>query len=97
MGEQAGGYDGGMIHRLGIVFLVVSLTPCGFGLWGVLTDSGRRQFDEMAGIIPLAALVLGSLLALAGGGLVMLGSRKKVERAGSEVLSSGHKDLPKGP
>lgn len=97
LGNPSGSYDEGMIHRVGIVFLVVSLALCGLGLWGFLTDSGRRQFDEMAGIIPLVALVLGLFLALAGGGLVMLGSRKKVERAGFEVLSSERKDFPKRP
>jgi len=75
-----------MTHRLGIAFLMISLAPCAFGLWGVLTDSGRRRFDEMAGIIPLAALVLGSLMALAGAGLVLLGPRKKIEQAGFEVM-----------
>jgi hypothetical protein len=37
-----------------------------FGWWGVYTVSGRRQFDEMAGILPLASLALGGLLIVIG-------------------------------
>jgi hypothetical protein len=37
-----------------------------FGAWGCWTKAGQRQFDEMAGILPFAAL-------WAGGGLFTLG------------------------
>lgn len=37
-----------------------------FGYWGVKTVSGRRQFDEMAGMIPMAAGFLGAVCVLGG-------------------------------
>jgi len=36
-----------------------------FSYWGLNTVPGRAAFDEMAGIIPLAAAPLGLCLALA--------------------------------
>ena len=35
-----------------------------FAYWGLRTVAGRREFDEMAGIIPLAFVPLGLLCAL---------------------------------
>lgn len=35
-----------------------------FGLWGTRSAAGRRQFDEMAGILPVLALALGAVLLL---------------------------------
>lgn len=35
---------------------VASLALAAFGLWGTRTASGRRTFDEMAGIVPGFAL-----------------------------------------
>jgi hypothetical protein len=46
--------------------LVIGVLAFAFGWWGYYTVSGRRQFDEMAGIIPLAALALGGLLFVIG-------------------------------
>jgi hypothetical protein len=37
-----------------------------FAHWGINTVSGRRVFDEMAGMIPMAVGLLG-LLAILGG------------------------------
>lgn len=34
-----------------------------FGCWGLGTQGGRHTFDEMAGMIPFAALLLGAALA----------------------------------
>jgi hypothetical protein len=36
----------------------------GFGWWGVNTAAGRARFDEMAGMIPFGAQVLGGALLL---------------------------------
>ena len=33
-----------------------------FGYWGLETVAGRQAFDEMAGMIPFGAQVLGALL-----------------------------------
>ena len=38
---------------------VIGLLAVLFAYWGVNTVSGRRNFDEMAGMIPMAAGVLG--------------------------------------
>jgi hypothetical protein len=46
--------------------LILGVLAVAFGWWGVYTAAGRRQFDEMAGIIPLAALALGGLLIVIG-------------------------------
>ena len=46
--------------------LILGAVALVFGWWGVYTVSGRRQFDEMAGILPLAALALGGLLLVIG-------------------------------
>jgi hypothetical protein len=46
-----------------ISILVISgLALMAFSYWGVETESGRRAYDEMDGIIPIAAGVLGALL-----------------------------------
>ena len=35
-----------------------------FGYWGAFTKSGNRQFDEMSGMIPYFALLVGAALAV---------------------------------
>ncbi len=46
--------------------LILGAIALAFGWWGVYTVSGRHRFDEMDGIIPLAALALGGLLFVIG-------------------------------
>ncbi len=46
-----------------IVLALVALAGMAFGWWGLETVSGRRQFDEMAGMIPFFAGV-GSIILL---------------------------------
>ncbi len=36
-----------------------------FGIWGIFTKEGRRQFDELSGMIPLTSLTISFLLASA--------------------------------
>ncbi len=48
------------------VLCAIGLLAIVFGYWGVNSVSGRRQFDEMAGVIPMAAGVLGTILVLGG-------------------------------
>ena len=46
---------------------LLSLVAAGFGAfgyWGVYTPSGRKRYDEMAGIIPETALLVSFLLFL---------------------------------
>ena len=51
------------------VLLALGAGLLGFGLWGTRTAAGRRAFDEMAGMVPLAALALGAVLLLVGAAL----------------------------
>jgi hypothetical protein len=51
--------------------LILGTLTVAFGWWGVYTVAGRRQFDEMAGILPLAALALGALLIVIGLALLL--------------------------
>ena len=46
--------------------LILGVIAVAFGWWGTYTATGRRQFDEMAGILPLAALGLGGLMTVIG-------------------------------
>ena len=46
--------------------LIFGALAVAFGWWGVYTAAGRRQFDEMAGIIPVASVALGGLLIVIG-------------------------------
>jgi lipopolysaccharide export LptBFGC system permease protein LptF len=46
-------------------FLLAAALACfGFSYWGLNTVSGRAAFDEMAGMIPLAATPIGVLILL---------------------------------
>ena len=47
-----------------LVFLGLALVCEGFSYWGLNTVSGRRSFDEMAGMIPLVACPIGALLGV---------------------------------
>ena len=47
-------------------FLVLGFIAMAFGWWGANTAAGRQRFDEMAGIIPIAALVLGTVIFAIG-------------------------------
>jgi hypothetical protein len=48
-----------------LVFVGLALASEAFAWWGLTTTSGRRAFDEMAGMIPLAAGAIGVVFALA--------------------------------
>ena len=56
-----------------IVLLVAGAGLLGFGWWGMSTARGRSAFDEMAGMIPLAAGALGVILLMAGALWALLG------------------------
>jgi len=53
------------MSRVALVLLAVGACSAVFGWWGVYTVEGRRRFDEMAGMIPMAALHAGWVLAAA--------------------------------
>jgi lipopolysaccharide export LptBFGC system permease protein LptF len=46
------------------VLLAAALACFGFSYWGLNTVSGHAAFDEMAGMIPLAATPIGVLILL---------------------------------
>ena len=50
------------------ILFAVSISAGAFACWGLFTASGQEQFDEMDGVIPLAAGVL-CLAAFVGGAL----------------------------
>ena len=52
------------MRALTIVFAVASLACEAFGYWGLFTEGGAKHFDEMAGMVPFAAMVLGVMFAL---------------------------------
>jgi hypothetical protein len=48
-----------------------------FGWWGTETVAGQHRFDEMAGMIPFGATVLGALLLVAGLAVGLIGARNR--------------------
>ena len=48
-----------------LLLVVLGVAGLVFGWWGLQTVPGRRAFDEMAGMVPLAAGAVGALLLLA--------------------------------
>lgn len=58
-----------------IVLALVAVAGMAFGWWGLETVSGRRHFDEMAGMIPLFAGVGSIILLLLAAILYYLGGR----------------------
>ena len=54
-----------MTPRFAAILLAVATIACEiFAYWGLNTVAGRHAFDEMAGMIPMAAGALGLPLAL---------------------------------
>lgn len=62
------------------IFLLAIAVACeAFAYWGLNTVAGRAAFDEMAGIIPLAAAPLGLCFALAA--LLLWWRRRRTQKA----------------
>ena len=47
-------------------FLLIGFMTMGFGWWGANAVVGRKRFDGMAAIVPIAALVLGTIIFAVG-------------------------------
>lgn len=47
-------------------FLIAGFLLIAFGWWGSNTTAGRHRFDEMAGIIPIVAMVAGTIVFAIG-------------------------------
>lgn len=58
-----------------VLLALVSVAGMIFGWWGMETVAGRRQFDEMAGIIPLVTGAVSILLFLVAAGLYFFANR----------------------
>lgn len=52
-----------------LIALVVGVVALLFGAWGRFSAAGKSQFDEMAGIIPMAAWYAGMGLIILALGL----------------------------
>ncbi len=48
--------------KLNLFFGLLTIVFGVFGYWGVFTEAGNRQYDEMAGIIPGFALLMACFL-----------------------------------
>jgi hypothetical protein len=59
---------------IAIALLAAAAALAGFAYWGIFTVTGRRAYDEMAGVIPYSAGLLSALLA-AGAVLIFWLSR----------------------
>ena len=55
---------------------IAALACDAFGYWGLQTVAGRRVFDEMAGMIPLAGMLVGGLCAVLGCVVAWRGGRR---------------------
>jgi hypothetical protein len=65
-----------------VIITAAAALALAFGAWGRLTLAGRRQFDEMAGILPLFSYYAGFALAAAAAVLWILLIRRKRRQAG---------------
>jgi len=52
-----------LIRGLNIILLVLFVGSGVFGYWGLFTETGRNDYDEMAGIIPFWSLCI-SLISI---------------------------------
>lgn len=60
------------MNKLAAILFVLGVLSALFGYWGMSTESGRRHFDEMAGMIPFGACVLGGAFGLTAVALVVI-------------------------
>lgn len=63
-----------------LILLCIAIACELFAYWGLSTVAGRREFDEMAGIIPFAFVPLGFLCALTAALLWWRGRRTRTAK-----------------
>jgi hypothetical protein len=61
-----------MARAIAAVLAVSGALLLAFGWWGMETVAGRRRYDEMAGMIPEFAGMLGVLLLVAAAVLALI-------------------------
>ena len=65
------------MNTAALIALIVGIVALLFGAWGRFSAAGKSQFDEMAGIIPMAAWYGGiGLIILASGLWLMMSLRR---------------------
>jgi TRAP-type C4-dicarboxylate transport system permease small subunit len=64
------------MSRVVLVLALAGSAMLAFGSWGLFTEQGRRHYDEMAGIIPVAAVAAGALLSVAAALIAILTRRR---------------------
>ena len=52
------------MRKLALILFLVALACEAFGYWGLHTVEGQHAYDEMAGIVPFAAQVIGGILVV---------------------------------
>jgi hypothetical protein len=52
------------MRNAALVLFALAIACEAFAYWGMSTVQGQHAFDEMAGIVPFAAAVLGALLVV---------------------------------
>ena len=50
------------MRKVALMLFLVALACEAFGYWGLNTVEGQHAYDEMAGIVPFAAQVIGGFL-----------------------------------
>ncbi len=53
------------MRYLPLILLAAAVACLAFAYWGLATPAGRRAYDEMAGMIPMAAALAGAAFGLA--------------------------------
>ncbi len=52
------------MNTVALIVTVSALLALAFGAWGQFSEAGRREFDEMAGILPFVSWYAGIGLAV---------------------------------
>ena len=58
------------MRTAGIIVVIIGVPLGLFGIWGYYMPSGRRHFDEMAGIIPFFSMFLAAFFVVAGAAIL---------------------------
>jgi hypothetical protein len=67
------------------MLLALGVLMIAFCYWGVETERGGHAFDEMDGMIPIGAGLLGASLVAATGVLAIVRRRRRLEQSGEAL------------